>query len=198
MRYLVVMLLMTFISCKNETKVKTEIVEEDVSVSKSKSETTLGDGTNQSVYDMWSSYIKSNPEFANQEMPTSDFFHNNKADANRLAHLTLGGDKRASSGLYALYQHYGVELPKDGNLQIITDFNGKAIAIIETKSVDTIPFGKITAEYAAMDMGTHIDPLKVWKKAHWDFFANVLKEIGRQPTEDMLVVCETFEKIWPE
>jgi uncharacterized protein YhfF len=82
--------------------------------------------------------------------------------------------------------------------QIVTDFDGKAKAIIENISVDTIPFNKISKDYAELDMGTTIEPLEKWKKAHWDFFESFLEESGAQPTEEMLIVCVRFETIWPE
>lgn len=47
-------------------------------------------------------------------------------------------------------------------------------------------------------MGTAIKPLKKWKKAHWDFFENFLKESETKPTEEMLIVCVEFKTIWPE
>ena len=155
-------------------------------------------GIDQSVSEMWNDFIDSNPEFKNNKVPESDFFHNNEKDANRLAELTLAGKKRASSGLYSLYEQYNADLPSVGTKQIVTDFNGNAKAIIENISVDTIPFKEISEEYAEMDMGTDIEPLKKWRKAHWEFFENFLKESGQQPTEEMLIVCVKFEKIWPE
>lgn len=91
-----------------------------------------------------------------------------------------------------------MDLPKVGTKQIITDFDGKARAIIQNTSVDTIPFNKISKEYAELDMGTDIEPLEKWKKAHWDFFENFLKESGEKPTEEMLIVCVRFEPIWTE
>ncbi len=87
-------------------------------------------------------------------------------------------------------------MPKIGAKQIITDFEGKAQAVIETTKVDTIPFNKISVAYAELDMGTTVEPLKKWQKAHWDFFSSVLTEFGEKPTEEMLVVCESFEIIW--
>lgn len=124
------------------------------------------------------------------------FFHNNKEDVNRLVELTVNGKKKASSSLYSLYKQYNVDLPKVGNKQIITNFNGKAKAIIVTKSVETIPFNEISKNYAELDMGTDIEPLKKWKKAHWNFFENFMKESGRKPTEYILIVCERFKTIW--
>ena len=160
--------------------------------------TQTEDGINNSVSGMWNEFTEANPEFENDGIPESDFFHNNEKDANRLAELTLTGKKRASSGLYSLYQQYNVDLPTIGAKQIVTDFDGNAKAIIENISVDTVPFNKISKQYAELDMGTDIEPLEKWKKAHWDFFESFLKESGEKPTEEMLIVAVRFKKIWPE
>ncbi|MGB3145198.1 MAG: ASCH domain-containing protein [Maribacter sp.] len=182
MKLLTIVFFLILIGCKGETK--TEIKTEN--------------GIDQSVYDMWQNFIISNPEFQKEELPESWFFHDNKEDANRLAELTLSGKKKASSGLYAWYEAADADLPKIGTKHIITDFEGKAKAIIEIKKVDTIPFRQISEAYAALDMGTTLEPLEKWKKAHWDFFSKAMEESGEEPTEDMLIVCEWFETIWPE
>ncbi|WP_289064408.1 ASCH domain-containing protein [uncultured Zobellia sp.] len=196
MRHISIILFLMLISCKNETKSKTET--EIKTETQAGMETDSENGIDKSVSDMWNKYVESNPEFKNHEIPESEFFHNNKEDANRLAELTVNGKKKASSGLLSLYKQYNVELPKVGTKQIITDFDGKAKAMIENISVDTIPFNEISKEYAELDMGTNIEPLKKWKKAHWDFFESFLKESGQKPTEEMLIVCVRFETIWRE
>ena len=178
MKHITIIIFLILISCKSETKTENEI--------------------DKTVSEMWDNYIKSNSESENNEIPESYYFHNNKEDANRLAALTLHGKKKATSSLYSLYEKYDVDLPKVGTKHIITDFDGKAQAIIETIKVDTIPFNKISTAYAEMDMGTKIEPLKKWKKAHWSFFESVMKESGEKPTEEALVVCEWFETIWME
>ena len=190
MKYLTLILFLIFMGCKNESKTKTETQAETTTEMESKN------GIDKSVSEMWNNYIESNPEFKDEEIPESDFFHNNSEDANRLAELTLNGEKKASSGLYTLYKQYEVDLPKVGTKQIITDFDGKAQVIIENRSVDTIPFNKISEKYAELDMGTDIEPLEKWKKAHWDFFEGFLKESGEKPTEEMLIVCVRFDTIW--
>lgn len=184
------MLFVFFLSCKTDEKTKSEVVNEK--------QTETLNGIGKSPLEMWTDFTQSNPEYKKEEIPESDFFHNNKEDANRLAELTLTGKKRATSGLYSLYQHYNADLPNVGTKQILTDFEGKAKAIIENISVDTIPFNMISKEYAELDMGTDIEPLKKWKKAHWDFFESFLEESGEKPTEEMLIVCVRFEKIWPK
>ncbi|WP_299116012.1 ASCH domain-containing protein [uncultured Winogradskyella sp.] len=174
MRNVVIILLLALLSCKGETESEID----------------------QSVYNMWDDFTKANPEFKQEELPESWFFHNNKIDANRLAQLVVSGKKQADSGLYAWYKAANADLPSVGAKHIITNFEGKAQAIIQIKKVDTIPFNKISETYAKMDMGTNISALKKWKKAHWDFFSQTLEESGNKPTENMLVVCESFETIW--
>ncbi|WP_245603097.1 ASCH domain-containing protein [Maribacter antarcticus] len=98
----------------------------------------------------------------------------------------------------SLYKHYNVALPKVGIKQSKTDFDGKTKAITENISVHTIPYNKISKEYAVLDMETTIESLKKWKKAHWAFFESFLGKSGAQPTEEMLIVCVRFETIWPE
>jgi len=180
MKRLAIILFLILFSCKNE----------------SKPELTTEDGIDSTVYEMWNDFIKSNPEFKDNEMPEAWYFHNNEKDANRLAKLIVSGKKKAGSGLYTWYKEADADLPIIGTKHIITDYAGKAQAIIEIQKVDTIPFNEISLDYAKLDMGTEIEPLEKWKKAHWDFFANAMEENGEKPTDEMLIVCEWFEAIW--
>jgi len=177
MRYLTIVLLLILTSCKNQPK--TEPKEEN----KAETKTETENGIDKSVYEMWNNFTDSNPEFKKDKLPDSNPFHNNEYDANRLADLIVNGKKKASSNLYFWYQEANADLSKIGTKTIVTDFKGKAKAIIEIKKVDTIPFNQIHKEYAALDMGTDIEPLKKWKKAHWNFFESALKQSDRKPTE---------------
>ena len=186
---IILLLFIGTLSCKTETKKESNIITE--------SKIELENKVEKTVLELWNDFIKVNPNFKESDIPESDFFHNNKFDADRLAQLILIGKKKASSGLFILYKQYNIDLPKIGAMKIVTDYNGGAKAIIKTTHVDTIPFYKISDEYAQLDMGTSAEPLKKWKKAHWDFFSEFLKENDGKMDEKMLVVCEKFETIWP-
>ena len=190
MKKALLLLLIILTSCKKETTTQM--------TSNTNTESNSENKIDQSVLIMWDAFVASNPEFKNKPLPDVDFFHDNKSDANRLAALTKNGVKQASSGLNSLYRHYNVPLPKAGNTKIITDFNGIAQAIIKTIRVDTIPFNAVSKTYATLDMGTTLEPLKKWRKAHWNFFTKIMTEHNQNPTEDMLVVCEQFKTIWPK
>lgn len=196
MRYIACILILIFINCKNETK--TENGTQTERQAEVETQSNAKNGMDTSVFEMWNNYLKLHPEFKDEQIPDTEFFHNNREDANRLTELTLSGKKKAFSGLFSLYKQYKVDLPKIGTKQIITDYDGKAKVIIENISVDTIPFNKIPKSYAELDMGTDVKALEKWKKAHWNFFENFLKQSGAQPTEEMLIVCVRFKTIWPE
>jgi len=178
MKHLTIILFLILIGCKSETKTE--------------------NGIDKTANEMWGDFTKSNPEFEKDEIPDADSFHNNAEDAKRLADLILSGKKKAGSMLYYFFKEAKADLPKVGTKSIVTDFDGKARAIIEIQKTDTIPFNQISKAYAELDMGTHIEPLKKWKKAHWDFFAPAMEESGAKPTEEMLIVCTWFKTIWPE
>lgn len=214
MKHLIIVFFLILISCKSEPKndikpeVKTEHNTKDSSPEiDTRTEEALYDiwnndteeivytkTTDKTVYEMWNNFTTSYPEFKKEDLPHAEPFYDNKEDANRLANLIISGKKQATSGLYVWYEELNIGLPKIGTKLIVTDFDGKAKAIIRTTKVDTIAFNKISKTYAALDMGTEIAPLEKWKKAHWAFFASTVDN----PTDNLLVVCETFETIWPE
>lgn len=194
MKNTLLIFILIFISCKSDPKVETKTGNESNLEIEEIQETERG--IDKTVYEMWKNYTEANPEFRDQQMPMSDYFHDNKEDADRLAELALNGKKKASSSLYFLYEQYGVDLPEVGKKQIVTDFDGKAQAIIETSRVDTIAFNKISKNYAQLDMGTDIEPLKKWKEEHLNFFKTVVPEREQKETDKMLIVCEVFDVIW--
>jgi uncharacterized protein YhfF len=107
MKHITIILFLILISCKSETKTE--------------------NGIDISVYQMWTNFTESNPEFKTDELPDSDYFHNNKSDANRLAALIVSGKKQAGSNLYYFYEEANADLPKIGTKSIVTYFDGKAL-----------------------------------------------------------------------
>jgi len=183
MKHLSIFLILIFLSCKSNEK----------------KEVALDNAIDASVYKIWNDYTESNPRINKEELPESWFFHDNKEDADRLAALTVNGKKTATtSGLYKWYVDAEADLPQIGTNHIITDFDGKAKAVIEITNVDTIPFNQLSESLAAFDMGTDKEALNKWREAHWSYFESVMKESGEEPSEDMLIVFERFKTVWTE
>jgi len=121
----------------------------------------------------------------------SFFFGDSEAMAKELADLVLRGRKRATAGALWAYQAEGQRLPQPGDLSIVTDWSGQPLCVIETESVEVVPFRDVTAEFAATE-GEGDGSLVFWRQAHKEFFSRECAAAGMEFTESMQVVCECF------
>lgn len=150
-----------------------------------------------SVKEMWDSYLQHiGKDSRNTDKRYASWhFCDNQKDADSLAELVRQEVKRATTGLYYFYQVEGEALPKAGDLSIITNWQGKAQCIIETKEVTLLPFNKVTEEFAKIE-GEGDKSLKYWRDVHIKAFNRQLEEHEKEFREDMLVVCEEFERVY--
>lgn len=112
--------------------------------------------------------------------------------ANELAELVLRGIKRATAGSVWSCEVEGRPLPTRGDLSIVTNWSGKPLCIIETETVDVMPFSEVSSEFAATE-GEGDGSLSYWREAHEQYFTRECARAGRQFSEDMLVACERFK-----
>ena len=116
--------------------------------------------------------------------------------ANKLLNLVLEGMKKATSSSFKAYEKEGSNLPKIGDLSIVTDWDGNPRCVIETKNITIIPFKDITYDICRRE--GEDDSLESWREGHIRFFCNEAKEIGYEFNEDMLVVFEDFDVVYRE
>ena len=115
--------------------------------------------------------------------------------ANELADLTNKGIKTATASAYILYQIDGVDIPKVNDYSVILDEDDNAICIIKTIKVTVVPFNKVSEEHAYKE-GEGDRSLSYWREVHKRFFLPQMEEAGLSFTDDMLVVCEEFIKVF--
>jgi uncharacterized protein YhfF len=112
--------------------------------------------------------------------------------ARELIALILAGRKRAGTGLLWSYEAEGEPLPEVGTIEIVVDDQGEPVVVTRLTSVEVVPFGEVTAAYAAME-GEGDGSLSYWREGHWAYFSRECARIGRVPSEEMPVVCGVFE-----
>ncbi len=146
---------------------------------------------------MWEEFLLNKTEYIGRELSESYYFCDNKEDADELANLVVSGIKTANTSLYELYELEDEEesIPREGELSIITDFSGNALAVIENISVRIIPFNKVSEEFAYKE-GEGDRTLSYWRKVHRDFFTKELEKYSKEFNEDMLVVLEEFKVVY--
>lgn len=143
----------------------------------------------------WSAFAKSRAGASEERFYEAFFFGDSEQLANELAELVLRGTKRATTGAVWSYEAEGKRLPQPGDLSIVTDWSGRPLCVIETQSVEVVPFWGVTAEFAATE-GEGDGSLSFWRKVHRAFFTRECVSAGREFTETMLVACERFEVVY--
>ena len=117
-------------------------------------------------------------------------------DPDALAELVRTGVKTATASAYPFYELEGEDLPKAGEYSVILDTKDEAVCIIRTTKVYVMPYCEVTAEQAWKE-GEGDRSLDYWRRVHEAFFRKELEAVGLTFTEDMGVVCEEFEVIYP-
>ena len=142
--------------------------------------------------EFWKEFLKK----AEKPPETSCFecfhFTNDERLANELLELVLAGKKRATSSSLLCYA--AGEEPKPGNLSIVTDWDGNPRCVIETKTVQVIPFCEMTYEICSRE--GEDECLETWQAGHRRFFLQDCEQMGYAFTEDMPVVFEDFEVVY--
>ncbi|WP_110205029.1 ASCH domain-containing protein [Nocardioides daejeonensis] len=115
--------------------------------------------------------------------------------ADELLSLVLDGTKTATAS--AVRDYVGEELPRKGNLSIVTESSGRPRALIVTTGVRVVRFGEVDAEHARRE-GEGDLSLEHWRAEHRRFFAETAELTGQDPavTDDLDVVLEEFEVLW--
>ncbi|MGK0545069.1 ASCH domain-containing protein [Halomonas cupida] len=127
---------------------------------------------------------------------SAGYYCDNQQEANLCASLILAGKKRATSSLYEGYVRAGLSLPKKGDLHVVTDWQGCPVCVVEVTSVNRCRFIDVTEAFAEQE-GEGDGSLAWWREAHWDFFTRECYSLGVQPSEEIALVLECFEVVYP-
>jgi uncharacterized protein YhfF len=117
--------------------------------------------------------------------------------AEELGALIAAGTKTASCSSLWEWEAEGNPIPEVGLITIVLDWEGAPLCIIEAVEVEIKPYNQVDAQFA-YEEGEGDRSLQYWREAHWRYFSRMLAAIGREPSEDMPLVCERFRVIYKE
>jgi uncharacterized protein YhfF len=121
-------------------------------------------------------------------------FGSNPSLADELLKLVLSGEKTATCGSVAAYEHEGEALPQVGDLSVVTDSRGIPRALLRTTEARVRPFGEVDQGFA-YDEGEGDRSYQFWREVHEKVFTLEAKETGVPFSEDLPLLCERFELI---
>jgi uncharacterized protein YhfF len=123
-------------------------------------------------------------------------FGNTPELASTLASLVATGQKTATGGLLWAWETDEGRPPKAGQVYLVHDWEGTPIAVIENIQVCIVPFHLVDAAFA-WEEGEGDRSLAWWRQAHWCYFSEECRRVGREPAEDMSIVCQRFRLLYP-
>jgi uncharacterized protein YhfF len=144
----------------------------------------------------WQSFISSLSMQAN--LPASYqvwCFGNNKDMADELGFLAKAGIKTATCSLLWEHELGGEKTPEVGQFNLVTDWDGHPICVLETTWVAILRFDEVDGDFA-FDEGEGDRSLSYWQEAHWRYFSKICASIGRQPSLSMPLICERFRLLY--
>lgn len=128
--------------------------------------------------------------------PPAWAFGGTHEQADELLALVLDGTKTATASANWAYEVERAEIPRPGELSIVLDGAGHPRALVRTTAVDVVPFSEVAEDHARAE-GEGDRSLAHWREGHERFFTAELVEAGREFSDDMLVVCEVLELLYP-
>ena len=153
-------------------------------------------GMHGSVNEMWSSYLAASGQPLTIALPAHWYFCDNETDADNCVRLVLSGRKRATTPSLWFFEASGLKVPRAGDLDIVTNWEGVAQCIIRTIAVSIVGFCDVTAEHA-MAEGEGDGSLDYWRIVHWEYYQRELAGTRYAPVKDMPLVCQYFERVYP-
>tara|TARA_R110002167_G_scaffold108803_9_gene277733 strand:- start:6131 stop:6589 length:459 start_codon:yes stop_codon:yes gene_type:complete len=148
---------------------------------------------NASARAMWGDYLDAHLEHAFVDAPKVVHMGPDELQANKSAELVRQGVKKAISYSLLGLQYRKESLPKIGDFMVVTDWEGKAQCIVKTTAMQLKPFFSIDENFAKAEGDQSLDQ---WKQTHWEYYTEELQSFGRVPRDSMIVVCQTFEKVF--
>ena len=126
----------------------------------------------------------------------ADYFCADELNANLCADLCLRDEKRATCGLARHYDDGDCEMIDAGDLLIVQNWEGKPVCIVEFTHAQRLRFNEAGDDLALAE-GEGDKSYAWWREAHWDFFSRELEEQGEVMRDDIEIVAEYFQRVWP-
>jgi uncharacterized protein YhfF len=143
---------------------------------------------------MWASYVAASGY--DGRLVTAFAFGDSAEMADELGVLVLHGPKRATAGLLEAFEAEIEPLPRVGDRCMVLGGDGRPLAVVRTTDVRVGPLSSVDDSFA-WDEGEGDRTRGWWLEAHTRFFTHQCVAMNLTFSEDIIVVFERFELVWP-
>ncbi len=124
-----------------------------------------------------------------------DSFGDSPELADKLLVPVLSGLKTATCSALWEWEAEGNKIPHVGLLTVVLNGKKEPSCIIETTEVTLRKYNEVD-EVFAKEEGEGDLSLEYWRDAHKRYFKRTLPLIGKEFSEDIMLVCERFKIVW--
>ena len=142
---------------------------------------------------MWGEFLDTQSKSISMETPKIVQFYDHEKEADHHADLAVGHLKKAVSYPLLGLQCRKEPLPKIGSFLVIIDGRGHAKCIIKVTSMALKPFFSIKSDDVRQE---GFGDLEQWKAVNWEYFRRELAPYRRTPSNSMVLVRITFDKVY--
>jgi len=145
----------------------------------------------------WQQYLEKLPDSERDRGYFEAFqFGKGREMATQLSRLVLDGIKTATSDLiWHMEANNGKQPWQVGDEHIVFNGDWRPVCVIQTTELTIKPFRDIDEAFAH-DYGEG-DRTLPWLREHlYAWYGNECREIGREPSQDMPLLCERFQVVY--
>lgn len=114
--------------------------------------------------------------------------------ADEMIALVLAGKKTAFFTSWSTYAIDQEPVPVSGELYLVLDRSEKPVCVIETQSVQVIPFNEVTWEMAKLE--GEDENLEIWREKKREYLEEEGDIMGFEFTPDIKLVFQTFSVVY--
>lgn len=150
--------------------------------------------TNDKTTAFWNAFLLESALPAGTNYYESYAFGSGEEMARELLALVLAGKKTATCSSAYYFENHDLPLPKAGDYNIATDWDGTPRCVLKTTAVTVMPFNEMTFEVCKLE--GEDDNLQSWQEGHVRFFTWEAAQEGYVFTPEMPIVFEDFEVVY--
>jgi len=114
----------------------------------------------------------------------------------QLSEMALAGDKRGTAHMKLQFEHDAIPMREPGDCWIVTTCAGDPVCVVRITGVAITPFEEVGETFAASE-GEGDLSVAHWRNAHLAYFQHQRQAWGEAWCDDMPIICENFERIYP-
>ncbi len=142
----------------------------------------------------WNNFIKDTGRKESDRCSGDLIFEAKGFVSDELIALVISGKKNAFFTTWATYTIDGEPLPLSGELYVVLDRANNPRCIIETESVEIVPFNQVTWEMAKLE--GEDQNLEEWRQKKIEYLEDEGAILGFEFTEDIKLVFQRFKVVY--